>query len=793
MIKNYLVVAIRNITRYSSYTIINVLGLALGMTCALMIFLLVSHHLSYDTNHPELDRVYRIVTEQHRDQVTYTNSVPSPLGKALRDDYTFTEKAARVATFGDELVYVTENGETRKFVEPNVALAEPEFFEIFNIGMLHNEDVGKLLVEPNTAIITGNVAKKYFGTTDAIDRVFRIGTKGEYKVVGIMKNIPDNTDLRSEVYLPYTGLKAFNEWMSREDAWGGITSSMKAYVRLKKGVSVEEVEKAMFGYVAKFRPNSKNVHHYKLQPMSDVHFNAHYGGPMSTRTIVSLSIIGFFLIITACVNFVNLATARASGRSREIGVRKVLGGVRSQILWQFMTETFLITLMSMIIAGAATSALVPLFNEQFQSRLSLDLFENPSVLSFIPILLLFVTFVAGFYPGVILSGFQAAQALKGKLSQIKAGGLNLRRALIVTQFSISQVLVIVLIVVVYQVHYSTTENLGFDRDAVLMIPLGSQDEKAKTLKGEFERLPGVEQVSMCWDAPASNAFWRTAPRFGNHEEDENFSVACRMADENYLPLFNIELVAGRNLTPTDTLREFLVNEKFVEKLGLTPEKVIGEKLRVNGEWVYPIVGVIKDFHDASFHEDISPVFIGAKLDMYNTYAVKVRAADATSVMKALEEKWTSTYPDLIYSAVFLDDQVKQFYEAESTMLKMVQMFSFVAIVVGCMGLFGLVSFMSIQRTKEIGIRKVLGGSIAHILWLFGKEFSMLIVISFLFAAPAGWWLMNTWLEDYEYRVPLSSWIFISAIALTAIIALVTVGYRSMKAATANPVNSLRSE
>lgn len=793
MIQNYLLVAFRNIARHSSYTIINVLGLALGMTCALMIFLLVSHHLSYDTNHPELDRVYRIVTEQHREQVSYTNSVPSPLGKNLRDDYTFTEKVARVATFGDELVYVTENGQTKKFIEPNVSLAEADFFEIFSIPMLHNEDVRKILVDPNTAIITENVAKKYFGTTDAIDRVFRVGTRGEYKVVGIMKNIPDNTDLRSEVYLPYVGLKAFNAWMAEDDAWGGITSSMKAYVRLKPGVNTTDVEEAMFGYVAKFRPNSKNVHHYKLQPMSDVHFNANYGGPMGTRTIIALSIIGFFLIITACVNFVNLATARASSRSREIGVRKVLGGVRLQILWQFMAETFLITFVSIVIAIAITSALIPLFNEQFHARLSLELFRDWRVLAFIPTLLLFVTFVAGFYPGIILSGFQAAQALKGKLSQLKAGGMNLRRALIITQFSISQVLVIVLIVVVYQVHYSTTENLGFDRDAVLMLPTGSWDEKAKTLKTELERIPGVERVSMCWDAPTSAAFWRTAPRFGNHDEDENFSVACRIADEDYLSLFNIELVAGRNLTPSDTLREFLVNEKFVEKLGLKPQDVIGEQLRVNGEWVHPIVGVIKDFHDASFHLEINPVFIGTKLDSYNAYAVKVRSSDMTSVMKALEETWTATYPDLVYSAVFLDDQVRQFYEAEATMLKMVEMFSFVAIFVGCMGLFGLVSFMSIQRTKEIGIRKVLGGSIAHILWIFGREFSLLIVVSFALAGPAGYWLASTWLQDYEYHIDLNVWIFAAAVGSTFVIALATVGYRSLKAATANPVNSLRTE
>lgn len=793
MIQNYLLVAIRNITRHSSYTIINVLGLALGMTCSLLIFSLVSHHLSYDDYHPELDRVYRIVTEQHREEISYQPSVPSPLGKALRDDYTFTEKSARAVTFTDELVTVTNNNETRKFQEPAIALVEPDFFDIFKIEMLHGENINKILTDPNTAIVTENVAKKYFGTIDAVNKVFRVGSKGEYRVVGIVKNIPDNTDLRAEIYLPHSGLKTFNEWLASDDSWGGITSSSKAYVRLKPGVNVEEVEKAMFGYVAKFRPNSKNVHHYKLQPMSDVHFNAQYGGAMSMRTIIALSIIGFFLIITACVNFVNLATASASGRSREIGVRKVLGGVRSQILWQFMAETFVITVAAIVLAIAASSALIPVFNEQFNSRLALNLFSDWRIMLFVPALLLFVTFTAGFYPGIVLSGFQAAQALKGKLSHLKTTGMNLRRALIITQFSISQVLVIVLIVVVYQVHYSNNADLGFDREAVVMIGVGSNDEKTKTLKGQFENIPGVESVSLCFEAPSSRGAWHTSPRFGSHDEDESFSVSCRIADENYLSLFNIELVAGRNLTPSDTLREFLVNEAFVERLGLKPEDVLGEKLSVNREWTHPIVGVVKDFHDASFHEIINPIFIGTSLDMYNAYAVKLRTSDLSATLKALEATWTETYPDQLYYSAFLDDQIKDMYQAEETMLKLVEMFSFVAILVGCMGLFGLVSFMSIQRTKEIGIRKVLGGSISHILWLFGKEFSLLIVLSFAFAAPLGWWAMSTWLEDYEYAVKLSAWIFVAAVATTFVIAILTVGYRSLRAASANPVKSLRAE
>jgi predicted permease len=792
MIRNYILVAIRNIARHSSYTIINVLGLGLGMACALLIFSLVSHHLSYDNFHPELDRIYRVVTEQHRDEISYTGSVPAPVGRALREELTFTEKVGRMAIFGDQLVSITQNGEVRKFIEPDIAMAEPDFYDIFSIPMVNNADPKALFTDPNTAIITERLAKKYFGNDDPLGQVFKVGNRTELLVVGVMKDLPDNTDLRAEIYVSYDALKQFDEWLASEDAWGGISSSMQCYVRLKPNANVEEVEGAMVGFVKKYRPKSKNVHHYRLQSISDVHFNPRYGGVMEKRILVALSVIGFFLVITACVNFVNLATARAVSRSREVGVRKVMGGLRTQIFGQFMAETFVITLLSTVVAVGIVSLLIPPFNEWFRSRLSLDLLDW-KLMTFIPMMLLFVTFVAGFYPGIILSGFRAVEALKGKLSQGRSGGLNLRRALIVTQFSISQILVIVLIVVIYQVRYARTTDLGFNREAIVMIPVGSQDEKTNTLKGELERIPGVEEVSLCWSAPSSMSRWGTSVKFGNSTEDENFSASCKIADPNYISLFDIKLIAGRNLTQSDSLKEYLVNEKFVESLGLTPEEIIGQTATFNGDWKFPIVGVVEDFHTTSLHENIQPVFIATYMNMYNEYAVKINPGSVTETREAIEKAWTEMYPDLIYSSAFLDQQIANFYGAEQNMMKLVELFSIVAIVVGCMGLFGLVSFMALQRTKEIGIRKVLGGSVTHILWIFGKEFSVLIVIAFVIAAPAGWWLMRLWLQDYQYHIPLSSWIFLTALGGTFVVAILTVGYRSMIAATTNPVTSLRSE
>ncbi len=793
MIQNYLIVAIRNLRRYASYTLINVLGLSLGMACALLIFALVSHHLSYDNFHPDKDRVYRLVTEITREETSYDGSVPSPLGKFVREDYTYTEKIARRATFYDMLVTVTENGEARKFSEPLIAFVEPDYFDIFNLPMASGGQATKIITGAHTAIITENVARKLFGDKDPIDQLFRIDNRVDFRVGGVMKNIPDNTDLRAEIYLSYGDLKEINEWMASDDSWGGITSSMQCFARLKPGVDIAKMEEDMFGYVKRFRPKSKNVHHYKLQPLSEVHTDSRFGAVMDTGPLMALSLIGIFLIITACVNFVNLATARATSRSREVGVRKVLGGVRSQILWQFMAETLVITLISGLIAIAIVTAFLPAFNVWFDSRISLDFFGNWQLLVFVPALLLLVTFIAGFYPGMVLSGFQAAQALKGKLSQLKAGGLNLRRALIVTQFAISQVLIIVLIVVIYQINFSRKTDLGFDRDATIMIPVGSNDEKLKSLKTQLGAIPGVEDVSLCWQAPASESSWNTSIRFGNNEEAENFGISSRLADENFINMFNIELVAGRNLTPSDTLREFVVNEKLAELLGKSPEELVGQYIAVNGSWRYPIVGVVKNFHSQSFHEDLKAIFIGTRLEDYGNIAVKINMQNATEVLAAVEREWSNTYPDLIYTYQFLDDQIAEFYQLEENILLLIQIFSFVAILIGCMGLFGLVSFMSIQRTKEIGIRKVLGSSVPQILWIFGKEFTLLIALAFLVAAPAGWLAMSRWLEGYQYHIDLGLWIFVAAIASTFVIAIVTVGYRSLQAATANPVDSLRTE
>jgi putative ABC transport system permease protein len=795
MLRNYFKTSLRNLKRNKTYAAINIVGMALGMACGLLIFMLVKYHLSFDDFHANSDRIYRIVTEQHRDVVSNTVGVPSPLGKAFRDDYDYAEKVARIATEDDMTITVKDGNEIELFREEGgVAIVEPEYFDIFNFP-LQQGDMKTALAEPNTAIITERLAKKYFGDENPINKTFQFGDKINAKITGILKDLPKNTDQKTEIFVSYPTLKQYNEWLAGDDAWGGIQSGMNCYVRLRPQISVAQVEKVFPAYVTKHRPTSTNVHHYKLQPLADVHYNADYSGPMPKRNLWVLSFIGVFLLVTACVNFINLATAQALNRAKEVGVRKVLGGVRKQLFWQFIAQTGVITVLALALAVLLTLIVLPYVNTWFSSEVSFNVLNDWQLLLFIPGLVLLVTFLAGSYPGLILAGFQPVVALKGKLSQQHIGGFNTRRALIVTQFALSQALVIGMIIIARQMSYSTNSDLGFEKDAVVMIPIAADYQKGKTIKGEMAQLSGVKDVTMCFAAPASNnTNWHTTPYYDNDPNEQEFRIAVKAADADYLETFGLKLVAGRNLFPADTAQEFIVNEAFARKLNLSsPDKLLGKNFKILGHGEGPIVGVVQDFHDQSFHEEINPIGIFSTPSLYNTYAIKMNAANLSATMAALEKTWKASHPDQLYTYEFLDDDIASFYETESLMLKLIQTFSLLALFIGCLGLYGLVSFMAAQKTKEIGIRKVLGSSAGQILWIFGKEFIRLILVAFVIAAPLAWWLMTHWLADFEFKVPIGAGIFVWALLGTFIVAFATVSFQAVKASLMNPVKSLRSE
>lgn len=791
MIKNYFKIAWRNLKRNKAYAFISVTGLALGITCGILIFTLISYHLSFDNFHKDSNRIYRVYTEWHDESIGKSGAVPQPLGKAYRDNCTLSEKTARIIHFSRTLITIPGK-DVKKFREDDgVAFTEHEYFDILNFPLIKGNPKSVLL-KPNEALITETIAKKYFGDNDAMGKILRLDNKVSFTITGILKDLPANTDRKQQIYLSYGSLDTYTS-PRRETNWGGVYGGSEAFTKLKPGVTVSQANNALAQLVKmNFKGRDAKVWFFKVQPLSDIHFNSELGGYADKKYLWALFFIGLFLIITACVNFVNLATAQALNRSKEVGVRKVLGSMPKQLFWQFITETAIITLFAVIVALGLAAIGLPLINNLFQSKMRF----NWELLSLFIIAITFVVvFLSGSYPGLVLARFQPIAALKSKLSQKEIGGFSLRRILVVVQFSISQVLIIGTIIVVAQLHYSQNTDLGFNKDAIVLISLpDGANIKYNTLRNRIKEVQGVEKTTLCYNAPASQSNSTTGANYDHRAEDEHWGINVKQADENYLSTFGIKLVAGRNFFPSDTTREFVVNETFVKKLGLKPQDVIGKILSVNGKHTTaPIVGVVKDFYNYSFHEEISPLCIMPDTGNYSTMAVKINMRNAKSSLASFEKIFNSTFPDELYSYQFLDESIARFYKMDNILLTLIEVFAAIAILIGCLGLYGLVSFMAVRKTKEIGVRKVLGANILQVLWLFGKEFSTLLIISFLIAAPLGWWAMNNYLKDFTYKISIGPGIFLMSIASTFIIAAVTVSYRATKAAITNPVKSLRSE
>jgi putative ABC transport system permease protein len=558
MIRNYIKIAWRNLRRNKSYAAINIIGLSLSIACGILIFTLVSYHLSFDDFHHDRDRIYRVVTEIHNDDISYTPGVPPPFAKAFRNDYTLSEKVGEVVTFGDIVIsFPGEKGNKKFQEEAGVGVADPEFFDIFNFPLVRG-DFKTALKEPNTAIVTEKIAKKYFGNQDPIGKIFRTDNKANFKITGILKDIPLNTDRKQEIYVSRLNMKDFSQWISEEKNWGGINSETQVFARVKPGVTAAGIEKAFPSLMIKYYDaNNRTAFKYRAQPLSDLHFNPNYNGYAEKKYLWALAFIGLFLIITACVNFINLATAQAINRAREVGIRKVLGSLRAQLFWQFIAETALITLFAIFLGYGLAALGLPYLNKLFETQLTIGLFKSFLLPVFLLLLFVIVVFLSGSYPGLVLSGFQPVVALKGKLSQNSVGGFSLRRILVITQFSISQMLIIGTIVIAAQMHFSKQSDLGFKKDGIVMLPVPINDSsgiiRMQTMRNQLLAVSGTENVSFCMQAPASSSNNTTSIRYDNRPKDELWNVNSKDADNQYVPTFNLKLVAGRNINPSDTL------------------------------------------------------------------------------------------------------------------------------------------------------------------------------------------------------------------------------------------------
>ncbi|WP_437366641.1 FtsX-like permease family protein [Olivibacter jilunii] len=643
-------------------------------------------------------------------------------------------------------------------------------------------------------MITERVAKKYFGDTDPMGKIIRLDNKLNFRIDGILRDLPENTDRRQEIYLSYGNLKDYNPWAGNDNNWLSYADELQSFVLLKPGILPATVNQAFHDFSSKYYDgNYVKEWRFRLQPLSDIHFNPDFDGKITKQSLWALSLIAVFLIITASVNFVNLATAQALNRAKEIGIRKTLGSFRNQLFWQFMVETALIVFTAIVLAFMLLYWALPLLRSVFEVPVMSIFFYDYYLLIFLPLLFLLITFLSGAYPGLVLAGFQPVLALKGKISERHTGGFSLRRGLVVTQFTISQLLIIGTLVIAHQINFTRQTDMGFTTNAIVTLPLPTIDKSTvSTLRSEFSRLAGVERVSFCTQAPASESGNSFEIVYDTRTEKENYDVVFKGGDEQYLSTFGLELLAGRNLHSSDTAREYLINETLAKKLGVSNDGVIGKNAIIN-DTKGTIVGVVKDFHNQSFHTGIDPLCITTQGDWYNRIAVKINPSNLRRTLEAIAPVWKVTFPNHVYEYDFLDDQIARFYEQDYRILRLVQTFAGIAIIIGCLGLYGLVSFMTTQKTKEVGVRKVLGASIRNILWLYGREFVRLLLIAFLIAAPMAWWIMNSWLENFIYRINIGAGIFIMAVAITLVIALLTVGYRSLKAALMNPVKSLRTE
>jgi len=795
MLSNYFTIALRNLRKHRTFATLNTLGLSLSIACCILIFMLVRHQLSFDKYHSKVDRAVMITTESKGGHNSKDNSVPYPMGAALRQEYAFLEKTAMVAARQNSLVTLSKEGEAPvKFKEENTrAFAEPELFDIFDLPLAHGSIKG--FDQPNTAIVTEKIALKYYGNTDVVGKTFKVNNQTDFQIVGVLKDIPENTDLKYQIYCSWATITADTNARRMLRNWGGINGGTQCFTLMREGHPASELETAFLGFREKyFHPEVREWYYHAL-PVATMHFDPDYGAGIKQSYVWTLALIGLFLLLTACVNFVNMATAQALNRAREVGVRKAMGSTRAQLFWQFMSETGLIVLFSTGIGMMLAKLALPALNNLINSKLTMDLARDIPMYGFLAALMVLVTFLSGAYPGLALSGFRTVESLKGPADGRQAGGFSLRRLLVGTQFAISQALIIGAVVVTAQMEYARNADLGFQRAGIVNLPLPGRNDASKfsTLKQQLSSVAGVEKVTFCMQPPASDNNWNTTVKLEGRSEREDWIINFKFLDHEYIETFGLKLLAGRNLEPADTVREYIVNEEMVKKLSLaSPEDIIGKKLYVDGV-PHPVVGVVKNFHNHSFHAPIQPQVMASDASNYDVCAVRLNLQNTTSAMAAIEKAWSAQYPEYYYERDFMDERIAQFYEQESTILLLIRLFAGIAVFIGCLGLYGLAAFMVTRKRKEIGIRKTLGASLSGILWMFGKEYARLIVLAFLLAAPLGWWAMNTWLDNYAFRISMGVGIFAVSLLVTFAVAVLTVGVQSLRAALANPVKSLRSE
>jgi len=799
MLRNYFKTAFRILTRNKVFSLINIFGLSIALTSVLIIFLFISHELSFDKHFSKFDSIYRVVSKESKnDGESFEEAVPVPLSAALKSQLTGHNDITQFYFNSEQLLRVGND----KYQETGVLYADTNFVKVFDVKFIsgHPEE----LKNPNIIFLTERVAVKYFGSVDnAMNKEIVMMDSVSLNVVGVVQNPPKNTLLPYKVILPWRSLTP--DLLSVEfDNWGTTISGFGTYLTLKNGISEENINSQIKNIIAISDPDyneNPDKSEYYIQALRKIHlddrFEAFVGSYVTSKRFIWIfSSVGLFILIIAFINFTNLSIVQTIKRAKEVGIRKVLGADRFKLIKQFLGETFLILLIAEIISLILTEVVLSKINTILGNNMELELYGSLSVILFLLIVLISLTFLSGIYPATVLSRYNPIRALRYNLKIGRKKTFSLYNFLVVFQFFISQVLIVGAIVISLQMNFFKNKDLGFDKENVILVNLPqNQSVKAQTLIEILKQNPDIQKISLGLGAPMAGSNISSSIRVPG---DENYYMAnVKTVDTSYYRLYDFKFLAGewyKNAQLNDSTYNIVVSKSLIQSIGIEkPVNAIDKYLRVFGSLDARIVGVIDDFHAYSLQRDIAPVMFIAIDDFFLKLHIKTNGVPYSEISSFIENAWNEVLPEYIYDYQFLEEAIDERYESEQRVFNIIKIFSFIAIIIACLGLYGLVSFMLVQRTKEVGIRKAMGASVTSLVVLVSKQFLKLVIFSCIIAWPVAYYLMNNWLKNYAFKIELSIWIFILSGLILIVITFLTILYQSVKISLTNPVDVLKYE
>ncbi|WP_026967482.1 ABC transporter permease [Algoriphagus terrigena] len=805
MLKNYFKIAWRGLTRSKWVGVINIVGLTIGITAALLLFVVVEYELSYDKFQSNYGQVYRIFTkDQGQDGLDQNPGVANPVPDALMSEKLGFDKVVPVIAHSEVQVNVrkSESADTPdKHKAETLFFSTSEYKDLFDLEFLSGSE--KALDQPEQVILTQSEGEKYFGSWEnALGKTIELTNGVSLVVGGVVAELPENSNFDFDLLVSYETIRSHQDTFEYDlSEWGSTGSNFQVYVLANTETDLALAQSQLDDFSKKhFEGRGNSVRTHGMQALSDIHFNTELE-PLSGRlvrksTIQTLILVGIFILVMASINFVNLTTSLAIGKSKEIGVRKVMGSSRTQIALQSLGETFLSVIISAGMALVLANLLMPFLDKIADVPADISFFQ-PVILGFMVLLIVVLTLLSGFYPALIISRFKPIQALKNKFQGAEIGGVPIRRGLVVLQFAIAQILMIGTLIAVRQMNLVQETDLGFNKEAIYFMDVPSDSRESvriESFKQELLRIPGVLSASMGSDVPSSDNNSASNFYFDQKQEDVPFPAFLKFADEDYFELYEMEFAAGAGYPASDTIRNAVINETMARKLMLgSPEEAIGKLIRLGGgEWV-PVTGVVKDFTVNSLREEIKQLLITTFKSQYRQVAVRLDKTAGKSTLEAIQGKFEQHYPEQIFTAQFLDESIAEFYESEQKLALVYKIFAGLAVLISCIGLYGLVSFMIGQKVKEIGIRKVLGASVSQITFMLSREFLIMVLIAFGVAIPLAYYMMKEWLETFAYQTQISVGLFALVMAASLLLTILTVGSKAVRAAIANPVKSLKDE